>query len=771
VRPAASVAARLSALALLAAATAVGFWPFRMPPSVPADAPATVFSAARAWRTLEVIAAAPRPVGSVRHAEVRDYLKGQLEALGLECHIQTAQVFSPERGHPFPAAQVENVVARLPGHDGGRALLLVAHYDSVPTGPGASDNGAAVAALLETARALRAGPKLANDVLFLFSDAEEERLLGAMAFQQSHPWARQVELVINFDARGTGGPALMFETGEGNGWLVRQLGATPHPVANSLSYEFYKLMPNDTDFTVFRQAGLPGLNFGNIGDGLPYHTMLEDLEHAQPETLQHQGKLLLSLARRLGDADLSRVREEDAVYFNLGPLLVQYPARWAPLLLLPVVGALGAAGVRAARRGRLRAPGLIRSLLGLVLSGAVACGLTWLAWTAALAAVPELRSLPEGQTYLDGPLVLGLTLLPLSTLAGALALLRRHVNPSEFAAAGALLWLGPAVLTSLLLPGGSYLFVWPLLGLAAALWISAELPPHGASAGQLVALGLAATPGPVLVAPLILTVFEALTLSYGFLITALTALLLTSGAALLRSMLERGLPLVAAVALVLGLTLVSVGAALGARFDAHHPRPNSLVYLLDGDSGTALRLSSDAIPDGWLSAVLGPASTLQRLDAPFPGWRRDVWTAPAPALELPLPSATVVRDAERDGLRELTLNLASHRDAPFLELQVDPSTPLLDLEVAGKALTAEQLQQARSAWGGPRIQFWAAPREGIHVTLRLPAHHPLRLRVSDHTFHLPAQVGMAPGRPEGSMQVPFGDGISEGTRITRTQEF
>ena len=94
-------------------------------------------------------------------------------------------------------------MARLPGtRSGGRAFLLVAHYDSVPTGPGATDNGAGVATVLETVRALKAGPALRNDVIVLLADGEERGLLGARAFVDGYPWAQEVGAVLNLDTRG-----------------------------------------------------------------------------------------------------------------------------------------------------------------------------------------------------------------------------------------------------------------------------------------------------------------------------------------------------------------------------------------------------------------------------------------------------------------------------------------------------------------------------------------------------------------------------------------
>ena len=168
----------------------------RPPKAVAASAPPAEFSSGRAIKHIEVIARAPHEMGSAEHAAVRDYIVGELTALGASPQIQKTTVVSTRRGSPV-AATVENIVARVNGTNSSKPILLVAHYDSVSTGPGASDDGAAVAAFLETLRALKSGAPLKNDVIFLFTDGEENGLLGATAFVKEHPWAKDAGVVLN----------------------------------------------------------------------------------------------------------------------------------------------------------------------------------------------------------------------------------------------------------------------------------------------------------------------------------------------------------------------------------------------------------------------------------------------------------------------------------------------------------------------------------------------------------------------------------------------
>ncbi|MDG4863770.1 M20/M25/M40 family metallo-hydrolase, partial [Streptomyces sp. T-3] len=293
-----------------------------------------------ALRHLREIAAEPHPTGSAAADRVREYLLAELKELGLETEVQEAVAghgigqtpYGPEY---LTAGRVRNVIGRLPGSVPGNSVLLMTHYDSVPQGPGASDAGVPVAALLEAVRALRAeGRTLLNDLLVVFTDGEEAGLLGGRAFFDHHPLADTVGTVLNFEARGTRGPVLMFEAGHGNGPLVEQLARTGTPVfASSLFDAIYRRMPNATDFSVAKQRGLPGLNFAHIGGFSRYHGPLDDLDHVDHRALQQHGEIALSLARRLGDGDLAELSGDDAVFFPVRRgTMARIPAAAVPAL-------------------------------------------------------------------------------------------------------------------------------------------------------------------------------------------------------------------------------------------------------------------------------------------------------------------------------------------------------------------------------------------------------------------------------------------------------
>ena len=269
-------------------------------PSVPADADAADrFLARRGKETLERVVGEgerPRPLGSEANASTRRALAAELKRIGFATETQRSLSCSAHGA----CGVVENVIGTLDGTSASLgALLLASHYDSVPISPGASDDGIGMAAMLEVARALAAGPRPLRTVVLLFTDGEEDGLLGADAFVASHPLAKRVKLVVNVDARGSSGPSEMFETSRGNAWLVKRMAARlEHPVTTSLFYEAYRRMPNDTDFTAFKRIA-HGVNFANTSSIQNYHTPQDALRNLDARTLQHHGDQVLALARAL----------------------------------------------------------------------------------------------------------------------------------------------------------------------------------------------------------------------------------------------------------------------------------------------------------------------------------------------------------------------------------------------------------------------------------------------------------------------------------------
>src|SRR5215211_2915222 len=256
---------------MLGAFAAVSLLALEPPEPLPASTPANEFSAERAFSDVEQIAERPHPVGSEANAEVRDYLVGQLEDLGLRPTVQQATSARTKEG-TASIARVHNIHARIPGSAPSGHVVLVAHYDSVPRGPGAADDGAGVAAILEIARAITSSSPPRNDIDIVFTDAEEPWLLGAQAFVRDDRLDPRRSVVLNLEARGTSGPALMFQSSPDNASVIPALASVQRPITSSGWEACYQLLPGDTDFTVFRKTGFAGMNFAFFEGSARYHT-------------------------------------------------------------------------------------------------------------------------------------------------------------------------------------------------------------------------------------------------------------------------------------------------------------------------------------------------------------------------------------------------------------------------------------------------------------------------------------------------------------------
>lgn len=454
---------------------------------------------------------------SSKIAEVRQYLLGELNRMELVPEVQVSNVGT------------HNIVGRLEGAGSGKAVLLVGHYDSAPLSPGASDDGSAIVVILETLRALKTDQKLRNDVIALFTDGEEAGLIGANAFVRSHPVTREVGVVVNFEARGTRGPALMFETSHNNAWLIKEYArSSQSPFANSFMNVIYKSLPHDTDFTMFKEAGFAGLNFAFIDGYANYHTEFDNLQNLDLMTLQHEGDTALSLTRQLGNHDIETALTEaasegDRVYFDVvGWFLLHYPASWAaPLAVVTALTFITVIAV-GIKKKRITFAGIVTGSLAVLLCMASSALIVALAWTLAssLLGASAINAAP-------GLFLIGFTTLALFTSLGLFLWISKNTN-AESATAGALVWwLLLLVITTLTQPQGSYVFMWPLLfatiGLAFMLKLNVE---RIGSWHSMLVLSLCAAPGILLFVPVFYLMLLGATLRLSAIVMIFIPLLL-----------------------------------------------------------------------------------------------------------------------------------------------------------------------------------------------------------------------------------------------------
>ncbi len=753
-------------LALFALALPLVLQPHRPPPPRPASAPPAVFSAERAQEVLRRLAGdgRPHPVGTAEDDRVRQAIVGILAGLGYQPRVEESFACTPYGS----CAKVRNVVARLDGREPGAAAALAAHYDSVPAGPGVSDDLAGVATILEIARALRSGPPPRHPVMLLLDEGEETGLLGARAFEDASPEAGDVKAVVNLEARGTSGPSYMFENSGDNGWLIAAWAPrVRRPVTTSIAAFIYSLLPNDTDLTVFRRHRVPGFNFAFIGDAPRYHSSADDLANLSLASLQHQGDNALAAITALADAgNLGSPPPGNMAFFDLPGLgIVRWPLGWTLwmaaaallLLLLAAVAGLRRQTIRGGdlALGLLAAPAMLlaTALLAYGLSlGLQAAGVLNVAWLA--------HPLPA---------VAAFWLLAL-TLAAALARIlprRRPTAPLGLWVGVWLIWSVLGLLLAVLAPATSYVFTVPALaaglcGVLARVW-------RGRAGGG-------APPVPVILPGLVAAVlwwgvlppmYEGIGVPALPLIAALLALVFAALAPLVAAGGRFGRRL---WILALAATVVAALAALAqAPVSSQSPRHLSFTLYQDGDSGTARWVALGPPP---LPPAVRRAAAFGKPGPVYPWSPADarLVSAPAPPLAAtPPPELRVIEDTVAGGRRHLRLLLVSRRGAPIGTFLVPASANPTAVRVDGHPLPEADPRRPPPR---PRPGDWLsysnatlAPA-GCELDLELGDTGPLEVYGLDASFGLPpAGAGLLAARPPEAVTFQQGDTVLFSRRL------
>lgn len=328
----------LTLAVILAGLLAYGLWTQPSPKPIDYEG----FSAERVVNDIEVIS---KEHHSVAHpgerAKVREYLVERLEGLGAD----TVQIFrydslvGPQNKHVVYTFDAYDVLAEFPplqASDDTTYMMFVAHYDSRYSQPvlkdtvwsyGAADDGYGVGVTLETvSQALKFRDQWKQGIKVLFTDAEEVGMLGMKAiWENDRQVFDNVGFMINIEARGPWGPALLFEACPGNEKVMELYDdAAKYPYTYSLTTVVYSFMPNFTDFTIVKDS-IPGLNFSTIADVNHYHTDLDNFSNVSAKSIQHYGAQILPITKTYltGEqyADKNSLRaDSDATNFTI-PLL------------------------------------------------------------------------------------------------------------------------------------------------------------------------------------------------------------------------------------------------------------------------------------------------------------------------------------------------------------------------------------------------------------------------------------------------------------------
>ena len=710
----------------------------------------TSFSTDRALTHVKKIAQQPHAVGFPGHRKVRGYIAGELEKMGLRTSFQEGYT----AGDAANLSKAENILARIKGSGEGKALVLLSHYDSNPHSSfGASDAGSGVATILEGVRAfLKNNPSPKNDIIILISDAEELGLNGADLFVDQHPWLADVGLVLNFEARGSGGPSYMLmETNRGNNRLIQEfIKANPaFPVANSLAYSIYKMLPNDTDLTVFREnADIEGFNFAFIDDHFDYHTANDRWERLDKNTLAHQGSYLMPLLNHFSNADLNKLKSlKDNVYFNVPFFsMVTYPFDWIyPMLLLAILCFITLL-IIGFRKKVLNVKDSLKGFLPVLFSLLVNGIVGFYSWPLLKWIYPGYQDILQGFPYNGHAYIIALTLFSVAICFYAYHRFR-VVKTANILVAPIFIWLVICGLVSFYLKGASF-FIIPLYSVLVALYI--HIKQKNPNAFLLVFLGV---PAIFLFAPLVKMFPVGLGLKMLVSTTVLTTLIFFMLLPLFTRYRQKGALAFLSILLFAGFT---VSAHMNSKFTKESPKPTSLLYVLDTDENKAQWATYEHLLSDWTqnyipkNGMKGNAFAQNTISSKYRS--NFTYTQEAPLKAIPAPTVEVLLDTIDSGTRKLKICITPNRPINRLEVFTN-SVTILKADVNSVHLSDYYLKNRK---GGKLITHYVSDIKYTELNLEIDKDAPLELTIYEASNDLlENQAFSVPKRPEENMPMPF----------------
>ena len=727
----------------------------------------TEFSVQKALVPLKEISKAPHFLGSEGHENVRKYLLSELEDLGLETQIQQGFVLSPESK---TLTKPKNILGRLKGSGKGKSLLLLSHYDSalVPSF-GASDAGSGVVTILESVRAfLAAGKAPENDIIILFSDSEEIGLDGAKLFVNEHPWAKNVGLVLNFEARGSSGPSnMILETNGGNANLVKEfINANPDfPVASSLMYSVYKMLPNDTDSTVFREDGdIPSFFFAFIDSHFNYHTANDTFENLSRNSLAHQGSYLLPLLHYFANADLSNLKAEtDDVYVNF-PLIkmISYPFSWIlPMLILATL-LFVVLIFYGFHKGKLNGKAMARGFLPFLIS-LILCGIIGLfGWKLILALYPQYLEIQQGFTYNGHWYIAFFVFLSLAITFAVYKKFTKKFNEPSLYVGPLVFWLLINLAVLIILKGAGFFIIPVFFGLLSFLVMLRQ------ERSNLLAMALLAIPAIFIFAPLIQ--FFPVGLGLKMLVISCVFTVLLFGLLLPVFSFYKKKNLLSVLSLLLAVFFF-LKAHFQSDFSEERRKPNSLIYYKNANTKESHWLTYDKEIDDFTKTFFGenPKSASEfSEEASYNKYGTNfTFAAKAPLKEIPDFEVILEKDSVVGNLRNVAFTIIPKRKVNKIELFVEPKIPFISLEFNGqKALSSETINY-RGTRNPALINYYVSDSDTLKVNFCVEKDNPISFKVMEYSFDLMDNPEFEiPNRPNYAIPKPFV--ITDAVAVKRT---
>jgi hypothetical protein len=700
------------------------------------DSSAREFSAERAFKHIEHVAQWPHMTGTPEHDLVCNYLVNELERIGLEVDIQTTTI-ADYNGY-YVYANVTNVVGRIRGSDNSKAVMVVGHYDTQPHTPGAADDGIAVGSMLEAAEIIKNHYSLKNDIIFLFTDAEEIGLIGAEAFAKEHPWMEDVGLVLNLEARGNKGAVLAFEVSPENGWIIREFAkGVERPFAASMMYEVYNMLPNNTDFTVFKSRGYSGFNLALVNGYVNYHSPTDTPANLSLASLQHMGSYVMSISKHFGNIPLYETKAKDLVYFNiLGHKMIYYPASWSIwifsiIVLLFILFLYMGFGRRHLGFGKI-----LLSFLFTLLALAFTVGIVYLLNMQVKSIYPHYNMFYSSNFYNVEYYFLAFSAIAIAAFVLVFSFYLHKVNIFNVMVSVFFLFILISFLLLLKVPTASYILLIPLLlGLISInilLFLDIEKEKNPFAYHLILLIGL--SPTILILSPYIDLLYNAFGLDLPIASASMLAILLLFALPFLEEALVKFKHKFSLLAFGLSLLFLII-AHTQSKPNNERPLQSNLVYALHNNMGKAFWLSRSHRTDSWNKQFFED-SRIEDASEFYP-WRE--WTmlkADAEFMAFEKPLVEIAIDSTGTETRVVEFSVKSLIDPTVIDLVIP-----IDINVLSFSLDGITMDLSNSEYRN-RIEYYHFrifnPYFSGHIIkVEYEGNSPLPLKILEKKLGLP----------------------------------
>lgn len=416
---------------------------------------------------------------------VQEYIVTQLENLGIvnsdttDMPAYLVQSYNTTSNR-YQSFSLKNVIVHIPANAEtvtNEAVMVMAHFDSVPTGQGAADDALACGTMLEAIRyyldKMENGYTVTNDLVFCFVNGEEYGLFGSEAFMNEFNGfdnlVERINFAINMEARGTAGTQIMFETSGDNYNTVKLFCEVNNNLFTcSIATMIYDMMPNGTDFSNLK-THYQGVNMANIAQGENYHTQNDSPENIRESCLTQQAQIVNNLLNKLGSYDLNQLYKanESAIFFsylNIGDVVYNHAVSVVlavlGILLIAVNIVLSVKNEKDNLTKTLKA--VLTVIIGLALTAAVAFICYYLFQLIASAAGTIDFNAIGTISYSNTAIIVGIGILSLGTTVLATNFGCRFfgIEASDVRRAFSYIHVFLGIVFTFVLPDASYLFIF-----------------------------------------------------------------------------------------------------------------------------------------------------------------------------------------------------------------------------------------------------------------------------------------------------------------------